>query len=90
MHAALIHAHRANLRRYCALLATELTELEREYLHRRIAETRHELDRLKMGTIERPQTSVAETLAFNAAHVSGGARSSNVIDRSQLEFRSAT
>lgn len=67
MHAALISAHRANLRRYCTLLATELTESEREYIHRRIAETRLQLDRLEFGKIERSQTSAADAAAFSAA-----------------------
>ena len=30
--------HRQNIQRYCRLLATELTDLERQYLHKRIAE----------------------------------------------------
>ena len=43
---ALIAAHQSNIDRYCRLLATELTELERAYVHRRIAEERRALDRL--------------------------------------------
>jgi hypothetical protein len=35
---AQILSHRANLQRYARLLATQLAELEREYLHKRIAE----------------------------------------------------
>lgn len=41
-----IRAHRNNLERYCRLLAMELTDLERAFLHRRIAETRLALDEL--------------------------------------------
>ena len=37
---AKILSHRANLQRYATLLATQLTELEREYLHKRIEEER--------------------------------------------------
>jgi hypothetical protein len=44
---AKILSHRRNIQRYCRLLATELTELERQYLHRRIAEEQAELDRLQ-------------------------------------------
>ena len=50
--AALIEAHRNNLKRYCRLLATDLTDLERDYIHRRIAETQQELDRLNMTQVE--------------------------------------
>jgi hypothetical protein len=42
-----IEAHRMNLKRYCQLLATDLTELERDFIHRRIAETRRALDQLE-------------------------------------------
>lgn len=51
MSAARLDAHRKNLRRYCSLLATELTELEREFIHRRIAETRLAMDRLELGKV---------------------------------------
>ena len=44
---AKILSHRRNLQRYARLLATELTELERQYLHRRIAEEQAELERLR-------------------------------------------
>jgi hypothetical protein len=33
LHTAQLRSHRGNIERYCRLLATELTELEREYLH---------------------------------------------------------
>ena len=42
----LIKARQKNLDRYCRLLATPLTDLEREYLHSRIAEEKRELERL--------------------------------------------
>jgi hypothetical protein len=37
-HTTQARGHRQNIERYCRLLATELTELERQYLHKRIAE----------------------------------------------------
>ena len=40
-----ILAHRRNLERYARLLATQLTDLEREYIHKRIAEEQAELER---------------------------------------------
>jgi hypothetical protein len=52
---AKILRHRQNIQRYARLLATELTELERQYLHKRIAEEQVEL--------ERPQESYSEQAA---------------------------
>ena len=45
LRAAKILSYERNIQRYCRLLATELTELERQYLHKRIAEERAELER---------------------------------------------
>jgi hypothetical protein len=47
---AKIESHRRNIQRYCRLLATELTELERSYLHKRITEEQAELERWMMPT----------------------------------------
>jgi hypothetical protein len=46
---AAIEAHRKNLVRYCQLLATDLTDRERQFIHRRIAETRRALEKLEEG-----------------------------------------
>jgi hypothetical protein len=54
---AKILSHRRNIQRCVTLLATELTELERQYLHKRIAEERVELERLQ----ERPGTGLANS-----------------------------
>jgi hypothetical protein len=43
---ALVRAHHQNINRYCRLLATNLTEQEREYVHRRIVEERLALERV--------------------------------------------
>jgi hypothetical protein len=43
---AQVRRHRQNIERYCRLLATELTDLERQYLHKRIAEEHAQLERL--------------------------------------------
>ena len=43
---AKILSHWRNIQRCVTLLATELSELERQYLHKRIAEERAELERL--------------------------------------------
>jgi hypothetical protein len=44
--------HRRNIERYCSLLTTELTDLERQYLHKRIAEERAQLERLEKSQAE--------------------------------------
>ena len=46
---AKILSHRANLQRHATLLATQLTELEREYLHKRIEEGRAEVVSLEFA-----------------------------------------
>jgi hypothetical protein len=43
---ALIRAHQNNINRYCRLLATRLTEVERDYVHKRIVEETHALEKL--------------------------------------------
>jgi hypothetical protein len=44
---AQVRRHRQNIERYCRLLATELTDLERQYLHKRIAEEYAQLKQLE-------------------------------------------
>jgi hypothetical protein len=44
---AKILGHRRTIQRYARLLAGELTELERQHLHKRIAEEHAELERLQ-------------------------------------------
>jgi hypothetical protein len=39
------------IERYCRLLATELTDLERQYLHKRIAEEHAQLDQLEKSQV---------------------------------------
>ena len=58
--------HRQNIERYCRLLATELTDLERHYLHKRIAEEYAQLKRLeksRAGTESRPSLPTLATEA---------------------------
>ena len=43
---ALILAHQRNIERHRRLLTTKLTDHENQYIHRRIAEERAELERL--------------------------------------------
>jgi 5-bromo-4-chloroindolyl phosphate hydrolysis protein len=44
---AQVRRHQQNIKRYCRLLATELTDLERQYLHKRIAEEHAQLKQLE-------------------------------------------
>jgi len=44
--------HRRNIERYCGLLATELTDLQRQYLHKRIAVEHFQLERLEKSWAE--------------------------------------
>lgn len=45
LRAAKIRSHRRNIQRYSRLLATSLSDLERQYLHKRIADEQAELER---------------------------------------------
>jgi hypothetical protein len=56
-HTTQARGHRQNIERYCRLLATELTELERQYLHKRIAEEYAQLERLQGVKQNRTQAS---------------------------------
>ena len=61
---AKILRHRANLRRYARLLVTQLTELEREYLHKRIEEEGAEVARLELERAS--QSSTGEESCYRA------------------------
>jgi hypothetical protein len=57
--AAQVRRHRQNIQRYCRLLATELTDLERQYLHKRIAEEHVQLQRLEKSQPEQAEPAQA-------------------------------
>ena len=88
--AARLQRHRQNIQRYCRLLATELTELERQYLHKRIAEEYGQLKRLgesQAVTVSRPSLSSlvidAATEATDQeadAELNGGGREGALLD----------
>ena len=46
---AQVRRHQQNIKRYCRLLATELTDLEPQYLHKRIGEEYAQLKQLEKG-----------------------------------------
>jgi bacterioferritin (cytochrome b1) len=56
---AKMRGHRRNIERYCRLLATELTDLERQYLHKRIAEEQAQLERLEKSQQEQQAEVIA-------------------------------
>ena len=56
---AKILSHWRNIQRCVTLLATELTELERQYLHKRIAEERAELERLQGAQPDQAGAAIA-------------------------------
>jgi hypothetical protein len=53
---ARVRGHRQNIERYCRLLATELTDLERQYLHKRISEEYAQLEKLQKRQSESQET----------------------------------
>ena len=56
-YASRVRSHRRNIERYCRLLATELTNLQRQNLHKRIAEEYVHLERLEKSQTK-PQIDV--------------------------------
>jgi hypothetical protein len=55
---AKIAAHKANLKRYAWLLTTELSDLERAFIHRRIAEEREALETLASSSDDEMATAL--------------------------------
>ena len=60
---AKILSHRRNIQRYARLLTTQLTELERQYLHKRIAEEQAALERLQASAPEQAEPAIAAEAA---------------------------
>ena len=54
LRAAKILSHRRNIQRYSRLLTTDITELEREYLDKIIAEEQAELERWIRQSVPNP------------------------------------
>ena len=55
-----ITAHKRNLDRYSRLLATQLTETEREYIHRRIVEEQSALMKVEAEHLARSVRATAD------------------------------
>jgi hypothetical protein len=64
-----VRVHRRNIERYCRLPATELTDLEREYLHKRIAEEHAQLERLaeRQSDVVMVPAALPSTLVIGSA-----------------------
>ena len=56
-------SHKRNIQRYTGLLATDITELEREYLHKQIAKEQAELERWTMQSVPDPLEETSNGIA---------------------------
>jgi hypothetical protein len=61
-----IRVHQGNLDRYCRLLTGHLTDVERQFLHKRIAEERTELERVLQEGAADSSPALANNLATSA------------------------
>jgi hypothetical protein len=71
LRAAKILSYRRNIQRYSQLLATDITELEREYLHKRIAAKKAELERWTMQSVQHPSKDAPNVIAAQTARSHG-------------------
>jgi len=60
---ARLRTHRNNIDRYRRLLATQLTELERGYIERRLREERLAIETLMFSPVRLPDTSQTAAMA---------------------------
>ena len=72
LRAAQVRTHRQNIQRYGRLLATELTDLERQYVHKRIAEEYAQLERLELSYEGNDRRGSENAPAGNARRASYG------------------
>ena len=63
LRAVKILSHKRNIQRYTGLLATDITELEREYLHKQIAKEQAELERWTMQSVPDPLEETSNGIA---------------------------
>ena len=68
MRTAMIRAHQANIDRYCRLLATQLTQNEREYIHKRIVEERAALERWELKSVEADAVIASQAMGRAGGH----------------------
>jgi 3-polyprenyl-4-hydroxybenzoate decarboxylase len=62
-----IRGHKANLDRYARMLSTNLTDLERQYIHRRIAEEHAAMARLEAERLAKSVATAADPATLVAA-----------------------
>ena len=67
IHLQRIKTHQANLDRYSRLLATQLTDAERKYIHRRVAEEHSALMKLEAEYLARSVRAAADPDTLIAA-----------------------
>ena len=72
LRAAKIQSHRRNIQRYSRLLATSLSDLKRQYLHKRIADEQAELERWEMQSSQ-PQHAAGTPPVENDSGAAGAA-----------------
>lgn len=81
LRSAKILSHERNIQRYARLLATELTVLERQYLHKRIAEEQAELERWAFQSPELHREGPDSTGVVSAHFVPGALAVKNDVGR---------
>jgi hypothetical protein len=62
-----IRGHKANLDRYARMLSTNLTDLERQYIHRRIAEEHSAMAKLEAERLAKSVATAADPSTLIAA-----------------------
>ena len=68
---AQVRRHQQNIKRYCRLLATELTDLERQYLHKRIAEEYAQVKQLEKAVSQANASQSNERVEQSSLIASG-------------------
>jgi len=69
---ALLRAHRNNIGRYRRLLKTELTEFERQFIEKRLAEERSAIEQLAASTFPIAFETANRALANASAFMTAG------------------
>ena len=73
-----IKAHKSNLDRYSRLLATQLNETERQFIHRRIAEEHAALMKLEAEQLARTVKTSADPDTLIAAQATASRRDPHI------------
>jgi hypothetical protein len=89
-------AHRANLDRYSRLLTTQLTDIERNYVHQRIAEEHRAIEALVASQVEKcrlmervtatTRTPISQAYISRSAGLMTLADGEEIVERRHLVF----